>query len=180
MTWASGLGPRACGPEPELRWRAIARQPEDRGPAPGALAVARTRGPGSEGWRRSRRRRLRRERAELRARCLKRRVRHPAEARGPRPEARGPAIERSDQLSRALGLVEGSARHTTTDYLHYVTIAVGSASEVRYLLELAVRLGYMPPRDGEQLTGRYGRVIRALQALLSALRPEARGPRPSR
>ena len=40
---------------------------------------------------------------------------------------------RRGSVSVATNLVEGSARHTTTDYLHHVTIAVGSASEVRYL-----------------------------------------------
>ena len=46
---------------------------------------------------------------------------------------------------------------------------IGSASEVRYLLGLAVRLGFIPARDGGRLTERYDRVVRALQALVSAL-----------
>ena len=56
-------------------------------------------------------------------------------------------------------------------------IAIGSASEVRYLIGVAVRLGFIAAQDGDQLEARFGRVIRALQALVSAL-AEARGPRP--
>ena len=76
---------------------------------------------------------------------------------------------RRGAVSVATNLVEGSARRTQRDYLHFVTIAIGSASEVRYLLGLAVRLGFIPARDGGRLTERYDRVVRALQALVSAL-----------
>jgi four helix bundle protein len=71
-------------------------------------------------------------------------------------------------------LVEGCARRSLRDYLHFIGIALGSASEVRYLLHLSVRLGYTTGADGERLTRGYVRVIRALQALLTSLSaPEA-------
>ena len=91
------------------------------------------------------------------------------------------------QLRRAAvsvptNLVEGSARRSTRNYLHFVEIAIASASELRYLVGVAVRLGFMAAQDANSLVTRYGRVIRALQALVSALsrspRPEARGPQP--
>ena len=91
------------------------------------------------------------------------------------------------QLRRAAvsvptNLVEGSARRSTRNYLHFVEIAIGSASELRYLVGVAVRLGFMTAQDADSLVTRCGRVIRALQALVSALsrspRPEARGPQP--
>ena len=82
----------------------------------------------------------------------------------------------------AANLVEGSARTSQRDYLHFVGISIGSASEVRYLLDLSVRLAFVSPQDGANLRDRYSRVIRALQALVSSLsrspRPEARGPQP--
>ena len=85
---------------------------------------------------------------------------------------------RRASVSVPTNLVEGSARRSTRDYLHFVEIAIGSASEVRYLIGVAVRLGFIAAQDGDQLEARFGRVIRALQALVSAL-AEARGPRPT-
>jgi four helix bundle protein len=78
-------------------------------------------------------------------------------------------------VSVPTNLVEGSARRSTRNYLHFVEIAIGSASELRYLVGVAVRLGFMTAQDADNLVTRYGRVIRALQALVSAL---SRSPRP--
>jgi four helix bundle protein len=82
-------------------------------------------------------------------------------------------------ISVTANLVEGSTRKSQRDYLHFVGIAAGSASEVRYLIGLAVRLGYATIADGRRLAVGYNRVVKALQALLTSLSaPEARGPRP--
>ena len=56
---------------------------------------------------------------------------------------------RRGAVSVAANLVEGCARRSQRDYLHFVGIAIGSASEVRYLLGLAVRLGFTTATDGE-------------------------------
>src|SRR5262245_9890573 len=76
-------------------------------------------------------------------------------------------------ISVCANLVEGSARPSKRDYLHFVTISISSASEVRYLIDIATRLGFMA---NERLIVGYGDVVRALQSLvstLSGLRPEA-------
>ena len=86
---------------------------------------------------------------------------------------------RRGAVSVAADLVEGCARRSQRDYLHFIGIAIGSASEVRYLLGVAVRLGFTEAGEGERLEIGYGRVIRALQALVTSLcSPEARSPRP--
>ena len=94
-----------------------------------------------------------------------------------------PAEERDGlqaQMRRAAvsvptNIVEGCARRTENDYLHFLDVALGSASEVRYLAELAHRLGMLPPTDREALVDPYGQLIRALQALIASLR----GPKPA-
>ena len=83
---------------------------------------------------------------------------------------------RRGAVSVVANLVEGCARRSQRDYLHFVGIAIGSASEVRYLLGLAVRLGFTRAADGERLKLGYTRVIKALQALVSSL-DSTRGPR---
>jgi four helix bundle protein len=82
-------------------------------------------------------------------------------------------------VSVAANLVEGSARRSMRDDLHVVGDALGSASEVRDLIRVAGRLGFVDDRVVSELTRGYDRVVRALHALATALsgpRPEARGP----
>ena len=82
-------------------------------------------------------------------------------------------------ISVAANLVEGCARRSEREYLNFVGIAIGSASEVRYLLGLSARLGFVSENDANRLRGGYGRVIKALQSLVTSLTsPEARSPRP--
>ena len=89
-----------------------------------------------------------------------------------------PAEERyglQAQLRRAAvwvptNIVEGCARNSERDYLHFVDVAIASASEVRYLLGLSARLGLLQKADQEPLVRRYDELIRGVQKLLSALR----------
>ncbi|HKA91864.1 MAG TPA: four helix bundle protein [Haliangiales bacterium] len=74
-------------------------------------------------------------------------------------------------VSVASNIVEGCARRTLRDYLHFLGIALGSASEVRYLLDLSRRLGCLPVDAAHDLVSRYGHAIRAIQALIASLRP---------
>lgn len=81
-------------------------------------------------------------------------------------------------VSAAVNIVEGCARRTTRDYLHFMTIALGSASEARYLLELTVRLRFIASEEQSGLDARFRELARGLQKLIVAL--DDRAPTPTR
>lgn len=72
-------------------------------------------------------------------------------------------------VSAAVNMVEGCARRTTRDYVHFMTVALGSASEARYLLELALRLSFIDAADHAPLDARFRELIRSLNKLVEAL-----------
>ncbi len=95
-----------------------------------------------------------------------------------RATAKFPAEERfglQSQLRRAAvsaaaNLVEGSARRTLRDYLHFAGISLSSGSEARYLIDLSRRLGYL---DEPHLRERYTELIKGIQALIESLERRA-------
>jgi four helix bundle protein len=72
-------------------------------------------------------------------------------------------------VSTAANIVEGSARRTTREYLHFLNIALGSANEARYLLSLSGRLGFTRVDEVEGLSVRATALIASLAALVRAL-----------
>src|SRR5262245_39335729 len=91
--------------------------------------------------------------------------------------ARLPAEERfglQTQLRRAAvsipaNLVEGCARRSVRDYQRFVEIALGSAAELRYLLELTEDLDLLPRATLEPGRERTDHVVRALHQLQQAI-----------
>jgi four helix bundle protein len=73
-------------------------------------------------------------------------------------------------VSVAANIVEGCTRPTTRDYRHFLSIALGSAKEARYLVSVANRLDMIDPQDFTALDHAYDSLVRALSGLLEALR----------
>ena len=71
-------------------------------------------------------------------------------------------------VSVAANVAEGSARKTTPDLLHFLTIAKGSVRELDTLLEIVGRLGYN--LDAISLQNQNATVSRQLSALIRTLR----------
>jgi len=72
-------------------------------------------------------------------------------------------------VSTPTNLVEGSARRSTREYARFIGIALGSASELRYLLQLAEELGMLEGEDLADCRTRSGQVVRALYKLQSSV-----------
>jgi four helix bundle protein len=97
-----------------------------------------------------------------------------------RHTARMPAAERFGltlQMRRAAvsitsNIVEGCARHSESDYLRFLDMALGSACEIEYQLSLALRLGYLPEAEHPAVAELASRTAKTLNALTRALRNE--------
>ena len=72
-------------------------------------------------------------------------------------------------ISAACNIVEGCARRTAREYLHFLNIAFASAAETRYLLHLATRLSILTSSDGDSLCDAYQNLLRKLQKLQQAI-----------
>lgn len=72
-------------------------------------------------------------------------------------------------------IVVGCERASESEYIHYTGVALSSASEARYLLSVASRLGYLAEEGCRELEERYGRLIGGLYKLIQATREGKRG-----
>lgn len=79
------------------------------------------------------------------------------------------------QLCRAAAsvpanIVEGSARQSTKEYLHFLSTARGSLEEARYFVLLAKDLGYVKQNEYEEFESKTATFSRLLNGLMRALR----------
>ena len=73
-------------------------------------------------------------------------------------------------VSAAANIVEGAARHSYRDYVHFLDIARASLREVGYLVDLARRLSYIGVEAGAALLSRYEESAAVLGGLIRSAR----------
>ena len=73
-------------------------------------------------------------------------------------------------VSVASNIVEGCARRTRADYLHFLDIAFGSFRELDYQVSLAQRLGYLRTDAHGLLHAKCVETSKVLAALIRSLR----------
>jgi four helix bundle protein len=69
-------------------------------------------------------------------------------------------------------IVEGSARESKKDYLHFLYISRGSLSETQYFIHLSGRLHYLNQEETDRLIGDTKRVFACLHGLIRAVERE--------
>lgn len=75
--------------------------------------------------------------------------------------------------SIAANIVEGAARETKRDYLHFLHIARASLAEAQYFLHLARGLGYLHEAQHAPLAEHARRTFACLHGLIQAVAKEA-------
>ena len=81
----------------------------------------------------------------------------------------------TSQLRRAVvsiptNIAEGASRQHEKDYVHFLYIARGSAAEVEYLLDLALKLGYLTDEVHEKLHVMIDEVGKMLVSLIRVIK----------
>jgi four helix bundle protein len=73
-------------------------------------------------------------------------------------------------VSVASNIVEGSARLSEAEYVHFLDIAYGSVREVEYQVDLSYRLGFLCTAEHAELLPIASETAKVLNGLLRALR----------
>jgi four helix bundle protein len=78
-------------------------------------------------------------------------------------------------VSVAANIVEGSARPATREWLQFLNIAAGSATEAHYLAHVAGRLRFLDEQEAIGLAHGYSELAAGLRAMSRALREKVVG-----
>ena len=74
---------------------------------------------------------------------------------------------RRSAVSVPVNIVEGCQRKTRKDISNFLSIAMGSAAEVAYLLDLCSRIGVGRKETVEDLSTEYDEVVKMLNGLIT-------------
>ena len=77
---------------------------------------------------------------------------------------------RRGAVSVASNVVEGCARNTEADYVHFLDMAYGAAKELEYQVSLASRLGFLSPESLSVIQPACDETSKVLNALIRAIR----------
>jgi four helix bundle protein len=83
---------------------------------------------------------------------------------------------RKAAVSAPTNIVEGCTRRAESGYTYFLEIALGSASEVRYLLGLCVRLEFSKKAAVKPVVELYDELIKGLQKLIDSFPQSAPKP----
>ncbi len=87
---------------------------------------------------------------------------------------------RRSAVSIPTNIVEGSARRSSGEYIHFLNVALGSAAEVDYLVHLSRELEYIPEDASHRLSEITQNLIPGLTSLIQSLATDApsKSPKP--
>lgn len=97
-----------------------------------------------------------------------------ATSRFPRDEVYGLRSQiRRSSVSIPTNIAEGCGRGSSDDFARFLHIAMGSASELEYLLFLAGDLGLLETEECDQLSSRVTEIKRMLTSLIQKLKADS-------
>jgi len=69
-------------------------------------------------------------------------------------------------LSVPANIVEGAQRRSEAEFIHFLSVALGSAGELGFYLDFAGKLEYLTKEEVTALSTRHSQCVRSLQALI--------------
>ncbi len=74
-------------------------------------------------------------------------------------------------ISISNNIAEGFDRRTDKEFSYFLYIGLGSNSEVKSMIYLANKLGYIPQNDQEELLGFSSEVAKVIRGLIKSIKP---------